>query len=54
MLFKQPYSPAVHLEGARNTLFAVSLKSSSQSAITCLKLTRETLEQGVKYVKSQQ
>ena len=28
--------------------------SISQSAITCLKLTIETLEQGVKYVQSKQ
>ena len=33
-------------------LIVVSL--SSQPAITCLKLTIETLEQGVKYVQSHQ
>ena len=54
MLLKQPYSPAVNLEGAPNTPFAFPLKFSSQPAITCSKLTIETLEQVVKYVKSQQ
>ena len=30
----------------------MQIKESSQQAFTCLKLTIETLEQGVKYVQS--
>ena len=37
-----------------NKILTATLKSNSQSqpGITCLKLTIETLEQGVKYVQS--
>ena len=35
-----------------NVLSALKTKNITQSAITCSKLTIETLEQGVKYVQS--
>ena len=44
--------PTIEPRGAPEITLLNSFKDTQQPAITCSKLTIETLEQGVKYVQS--
>ena len=46
------FAVAILLKVYKSFLFRQSKKNVVQPAITCLKLTIETLEQGLKYVQS--
>ena len=46
------FDNALHMPLANVTSFVVQRPTTTQPAITYLKLTIETLEQGVKYVQS--